>query len=290
MRRGSAVVLLTLTLSIAVACCAVCSAAAVSPAGPGPTVATEDTMTTAIGEVLVRAPRVTLDEILDRVARGEARRDSSIQDESYRVTTRIVRDPGHGRAPVVLQESVYQVYRKRPGKVRAILLREYHEKKDDKDDDEVTFRKDIREDIVDFAFQPSARRNFTYRIIGRDLVGGHLVYRIEFSPRSHLDPSTPSGVVWVDTNDFVILRQEVRFDRSPVPVVLKEISRMVVERQRVDDIWVLKRVMLRAEMSFPIPGFGSGFDFAIMFDDYRLNTSLPDTLFTELKSAKVSKR
>jgi hypothetical protein len=290
MRRCSALMLLTWTLSVAVAGREVRAAAATSSGGPGPTVATEDTMTTAIGEVLVRAPRVTLDEILDRVARGEARRDSSIQDESYRVTTRVVRDPGHGRAPIVMQELVHQVYRKRPGKVRAILLREYHEKKDDNGDNEITFRRDIREDVVDFAFQPAQRHNFTYRIVGRDLVGGHLVYRIEFTPRSRLDPSVPSGVVWVDTNEFVILRQEVQFERSPVPLVLKEISRMVVERQRVDDIWVLKRVMLRARTSIPIPGIGNAFDFAVLFEDYQLNSGLPDTLFNDVKFEQGKKR
>ena len=48
---------------------------ATAPAGAqGPTLAVEDTMHTAVPEVLVRAPRVTLDEILDRVARGEKRR------------------------------------------------------------------------------------------------------------------------------------------------------------------------------------------------------------------------
>ena len=61
---------------------AVLLAAAVSP--PGPTLAIEDTMHTEVPEVVVRAPRVTLAEILDRVARGEARRDSQLVDQSFR--------------------------------------------------------------------------------------------------------------------------------------------------------------------------------------------------------------
>src|SRR5437867_2555507 len=39
-----------------------------APARSGPTMAREDTMHTEVPEVLVAAPRVTLDEILDRVA------------------------------------------------------------------------------------------------------------------------------------------------------------------------------------------------------------------------------
>ena len=55
--------------------------AATAPASPGPTLAREDTLHTEVPEVLVRAPRVTLAEILDRVARGEARRESLLTDQ-----------------------------------------------------------------------------------------------------------------------------------------------------------------------------------------------------------------
>ena len=41
-------------------------------------------MRTSVPEVLVSAPRVTLDEILDRVGRGEARRDSLLADQASR--------------------------------------------------------------------------------------------------------------------------------------------------------------------------------------------------------------
>ena len=57
----------------------------------GPTVATEDTLHTEVPEVLVNAPRVTLDEILDRVARGEAHRDSLLADQAFTATVRLVR-------------------------------------------------------------------------------------------------------------------------------------------------------------------------------------------------------
>ena len=60
---------------------------------------------------------------------------------------------------------------------------------------------------------------------------------------------------------------------------LKEINRMVIERQRVEDHWVLKRVLLRAETSIPFPQIGRTFDFGIFYDDYAVNTGLPDSLF-----------
>lgn len=255
---------------------------AVETPSPGPTVAREDTLSTEVAPILVRAPRVTLSEILDRVARGEARRDSLIQDQSFRVTMRLLRRAGSGEH-VPFIENVYEVYRKRPGHERTIPLREWRERpKKDKGQESgggIDFDSGFNEEIVNFAFQPSARRDFTYRIAGRDLIGNHLIYRIAFQPRSFLNPGEPSGVVWVDTNDFVIVRQEVSFDRSPIPAIMKGVDRMVVERQRSGDLWVLKRVLMRAELTFPIPRYGRVFDFALLFDDYRTNQGIPDSVF-----------
>ena len=77
----------------AIALAALLAWLAAPPAGAqGPTLATEDTMRTDVSTVLVKAPRVTLEEILDRVARGEARRDSLLHDQSFTATLRVMRD------------------------------------------------------------------------------------------------------------------------------------------------------------------------------------------------------
>ena len=254
--------------------------AAPAPSAPGPTVAVEDTMRTEVPEVLVRAPRVTLDEILDRVARGEARRDSMLHDQTFTTTLRLVRDvKGAKQGPRLLMETVARVYKKRPDKVRSVVLRRWKAKPDKDDNVEVGFRSGMDEEIVNFAFRPGARREFRYRIVGRDLLGNHLIYRIAFEPRSALNPTIPSGLVWVNTNDFVIVRQEVGFPRSPVPLVLKGIDRMVIERERVDGYWVLRRVLLRAESTLPLPTVGRSFDVSIQFDHYAINQGIDDALF-----------
>lgn len=254
---------------------------------PGPTVAVEDTMHTSVPEVLIRAPRVTLAEILDRVARGEARRDSMLKDESFRAVIRLVaNEAGPAKQPELQSETVVRVYKKRPDRARTVTLRQWerHPPKKKGGDDEKTvnvrFRSDMSEEIVNFAFRPEARRDFKYRIVGRDLAGNHLIYRIAFEPRSPLDPERPSGLVWVDTNEFVIVRQEVDFTRSPVPILLKGIHHMVIERTRVDSYWVLNRVMMRAELTFPVPKLGRSFDIGLAYDQYTVNTGLPDSLFT----------
>jgi hypothetical protein len=269
---------------------AVVLAAALAP--PGPTLAIEDTMHVTVGEVLVRAARVTLAEILDRVARGEARRDSLLRDQEFVATVRVVAhadEPGH--SPELMSETVYRVYKKRPDKSRAVVLRRYeaHPPKDKgaHAGAEVRFGPSMSEEIVNFAFQPAARRDYRYHIAGRDIVGGHVVYRLAFEPRSLLTPGYPSGLVWVDTNDFVIVRQEVTFARSPVPLLLERINRLVIERAQIAGHWLLKRVLVRMTATLPLPRVGRSFDMALQFDDYALNTGLDDSLFTPRTSGQA---
>ncbi len=248
--------------------------------GAGPTVATEDTMRTSVPEVLVRAPRVTLDEILDRVARGEARRESALVDMSFVASFRALRDDKPGQPAQLVHETIYKVYKKRPDKSRGVQLRDWRAKpKKSGAEVSMTFGPSMGEQAVNFAFRPEGRRDFKFRIVGRDLVGGHLVYRIAFEPKSLLDPGNPDGLVWVDTNDFVIVRQEISWKRSPVPLLLKALPRLVIERQRVGEHWVLRRMLLRADLTVPIPEFGRSFDMAWQFDQYTINTGLPDSLF-----------
>ncbi|HTQ47213.1 MAG TPA: hypothetical protein VMI75_30870, partial [Polyangiaceae bacterium] len=214
-----------------------------TPPAKGPTLAVEDTMHTSVPEVLVSAPRVTLAEILDRVARGEAHRDSLIQDVSFLNTLRVVGHADDGRTPMLLQEDVDQVWQRRPKQSRTVRLKHWElhpprHKGDENGDVQIELSAGMGEDIVNFAFQPSARREYRYRIESRELLGDHLVYRIAFEPISPLALDQPGGEVWVDTRDFVIVRQEVTFRHSPVPLFLRGIRRMVVEREKIGDLWM----------------------------------------------------
>jgi hypothetical protein len=254
--------------------------------GAGPTLAVEDTLHTEVPEVLVRAPRVTLAEILDRVARGEARRESLITDLSFTASVAVLGNVKSSKHPPrLLEETVWRVFKKQPDRIRSIPLRrrEYKPPKKEHADVDVDFDPGMGEEIVNFAFHPEERRNYRYQIVGRDLVAGHLIYRMSFESRSDLDPLSPGGLVWIDTNDFVILREEVRFRRSPIPLLLKAIDRMVVERQNADGHWVLSRVLLRGELTMPMPTVGQSFDLAIQYRDYQINSGLPDSLFKKAR-------
>src|SRR5262249_10368906 len=155
------------------------------------------------------------------------------------------------------------------------------EAKPSKNPDEMRFNASTEEEVVNFAFRPEARKDYRYRIVGRDLLGDHLIYRIAFEPRSLLGAGEPGGTVWVDTRDFVIVPQELEFSRSPAPLVLKGVDRAVIERQQVDGHWVLRRLLMRAQFTLPIPRFGRSFDIAIAFDDYRINQGIDDAVFAK---------
>ncbi|TMQ68205.1 MAG: outer membrane lipoprotein-sorting protein [Candidatus Eisenbacteria bacterium] len=254
--------------------------AAAAPSA-GPTLAVEDTMRTAVPEVLVRAPRVTLDEILDRVVVGELRRDQALHDVAFTATLRVVGRADNKAKAKLLEETVYRVYKQKPGRARTVTLRHWEEKPSAPDDDGPNFGPNTAEDIVNFAFQPEARRDFRYRILGRDLLGDHLIYRIAFEPRSLMGAMLPGGLVWVDTRDFVIVRQELDFARSPFPLLIKGVDRVVIERERVEGHWMLHRILVRAGMTVPLPKYGHAVDFAMRYDDYAVNRGLPDSLFTQ---------
>jgi len=255
-----------------------------SDPSPGPTLAREDTMHTSVPEVVVHAPRVTLDEILDRIARGERRRDSLLVDEAFVATFRLMHAKDDRSPSTLLDETVSQVYKKKPRLVRTLVLRhtrgDLDQGRKPRARVAVNFRSDMSEEIVNNAFRPDMRRRYRYRIVGRDILGDHVVYRIRFEPKSLLDPTLPSGLVWVDTNDFVILRQELQYDRSPVPLFVRDIDRVVIERRRVGDFWVLGRVLMRADLTVPLPRLGKHIEMAMLFDQYALNRGLPDSLFT----------
>lgn len=252
----------------------------------GPAVAVEDTMRTEVSEVLVRAPRVTLDEILDRVAQGEAKRDSFIRDQSFTATVRVLRNTAGKGRPEMLAEHVYKVFRKKPGLVRSIPLRSYElypEKDSDEQGGQTDFSPGMGEELVNFAFRPANRRNYRFSIEDRKLIGDHLVYTLKFEPRSALALYEPAGRVWVDTRDFVIVRQEIEFRQSPVPLFLKSIKHMVVERARAGDTWAMSRLLVRMELTLPMPRIGRSIDFGMAFSDYTINTDLPDSLFAGIE-------
>jgi hypothetical protein len=301
-------VLLPAALSLALAASALAATPGTLPRSPllgvpgGPTLAAEDTIplpSALLPEFVVTAPRVTLDEILRRVAEGEARRDSMMKDQSYTLLARITYLDADGKTPSNAKkklEYVSKVYKKAPDKVREIPLRQTTDinkkKAGEKDNVQVTAGPGMREQLASFAFEARTRARYDFRIDNRYLVGGHVVYVISFKPKSGVD-ELPEGRVWVDTNDFVIAREEFWYrGRSPAPLFFKRLDSCVVERTKVDgQWWVVSRVLARIQLTSAVrfmakmakEPLGETVDFVASQTDWKINQGLDDALFVEKK-------
>ena len=257
----------------------------------GPTLALEDTLNPLVAtlpEVYVHAPRVTLDEILRRVAEGEARRDSLMQDQSYRLLYQVVywdvKRSGPARTRVK-RDYAAQVYKKRPNLYREETLRSRGDA-----DVEVSSGSSMDEDLVSFAFEPHQRARFLFHILDRRFTGGHVIYVVSFEPRSRVD-LLPEGRVWIDTNEFVIAREEFWYrDRSPAPLFIKSIDSCILERERVDGRWwVLTRLLARVRTTSALRLLGKvarddvprTIDVVLRRTHWRVNSGLADSFFAD---------
>ncbi|MCC7140988.1 MAG: hypothetical protein IT349_02705 [Candidatus Eisenbacteria bacterium] len=276
---------------------------------PRPTLAAEDTIPPLVNEpypeLIINAPRLRLEEILGLVAQGEARRDSLVNDAAF---TALMRLTGHSKDPAkggeqgkgqVYWDAVSRVYKKRPDKVRTIRLKDqaYDEDGKPKADANVNvdFDADLSEQFIAFAFDPSLRSHYAYEIEERISVSDHIVYRIGFEPKSVLE-LLPSGRVWIDTNDFVILREEFWYrDRSPAPVFLERLDSCIIEREQIDRrYWVVSRVLARVTLADPLrwasklarEPIPKVVDFAFQQSDWIINGGVPDSLFAPSKEKK----
>jgi hypothetical protein len=281
---------LRLALGAAVALATLAGAAApVRPApvgpdeAPGPvppaTLAVEDTLPAprvTLRELEVRARRASLDEILDMIVAGEARRDSLVQDQVYDCYARIVaRRPGRADSVSTLMEQVSRVYQARPDRMREVVVR-----RSGRQNVQVSADRSMREEIISFAFHPGLRKLYRFRILGRDAAGGHLIYRLAFEPRSALY-NLPEGRLWVDTNEFVIVREEFWYRGvSPAPLFFKSLDNCVVERALVDGRhWGISRILARASFTIPVGGIPPQGDMILVFSNHRINKGIDPAIF-----------
>jgi hypothetical protein len=264
----------------------------------GPVLADEDTIPipSALMPVFeVTASRVSLDEILRRVAEGEAHRDSLMLDQSYTLSARITYLDADAKAPTGAKTRVDyagKVYKKRPDKVREIPLRQRSDFKDQGEGFDMGAAPTMREQIASFAFEPRARARFNFRIEDRRIVAGHVIYVISFTPRSVLD-GLPEGRAWIDTNDFVIAREEFWYHGvSPAPLFFKRIDSCVVERSKIDGKWwVVTRILARVQVTSMARFFAKmakepltpTIDFVGTQTDWKINQGIDDAVFAAVK-------
>jgi hypothetical protein len=239
-------------------------AAGLSPARADFLLAVEDTLDTApvteLDPIEVSANRLEISEIVDRCIRREQETRQRILAHDFTELVKTVltiegKTDEQDRQIVI--EEVCRTKTRRPSLYeKAVLSRSEYELVDGarKDRDAKTVGKDGAsvevkyEDFEDLPFYLEDRSGYEFQIRGRQIVGQSVIYEVGLRPKSQFEIA-PHGTIWIDTSNFQILREEFNFDdRVPMPMFVKSLGPVVREREKIGNLWVVQRVLVRADL------------------------------------------
>jgi hypothetical protein len=246
--------------------------------------AREDTMRIAATfPVEVTAKRVSLEEILQRCIDAEKRKYEGVDDIQFTMVEKVILhygSPDDPNAKQTVHEVVQRVYRRQPDLVRSVHLgeREYTVKdgrvEPRDEEEEAPVRVDVGTDrsaLTDLPFFFEDLSDYRFAIAERIILEDRVLYRITFNPCSDFKPR-PKGEFWIDTTDFEIFHMDLTFmENVPVPVVLKGVDHLAIEKKRIGDLWVYARIRLRKIPFVKIP---QAAEIVVVFSDYAVNQGL----------------
>ena len=226
-----------------------------------PVLAVEDTLDLTgkfkIDPLLVRANRLKIGEIVQRCIEREEELQSRIETHVFtQFMKTILHVGGHGDEAerLLVLEEVDRVRLKRPDISEVAPLRhdrymlEDGERKEwGEEEDNVAIA--IRfEEFDNLPFYLDDKDDYNFEILSREIAGNHVIYEVFLEPKSDFEIA-PQGTIWIDTSNFQILREEFDFgDRVPMPLLVKAIGPIIRERERIGDLWVWKRILMRADL------------------------------------------
>jgi hypothetical protein len=204
----------------------------------------------------IRSRRIGIREIVDRCIAHEESLSARIESHEFTLHTRAVfyvggTDDSADRRLVL--ESADRHFFRRPDEESIVPLKEttYElsrgERKEWTPDNGgpvgITY-----EDLNSLPFYLKDRDEYDFEIASREIVGRRVVYEVVLKPRSDF-AIAPTGRIWIDSAAYRILREEFDFgDRVPMPIFLKRVGPFVRERERVGDVWVWKRFLVRVDL------------------------------------------
>lgn len=249
--------------------------------------AREDTVPIyVLGEwVDVRGHRPTLEEILGWCIEHEKNRFAPVHDVTYieRLQTLVLFDPGDPKARRIVTESVSRVYGEVPeDRWTRISLgsRTYDSKEDDPEVELQAEARETQRSIADLPFFFQDLSDYRFEIQDRKILSDRVLYRIGFEPRSEF-ASAPTGNFLVDTADYQILRAELSLTENvPYPLIVKGVDHVILDRKKVEDVWVTDRVRaqisLRKPLGIPFPRM---IQTDLQIEDLRLDQGVPDSVW-----------
>jgi hypothetical protein len=238
--------------------------ASLSPSSAAALFAVEDTLgpppVTELDPVEVTASRLEIGEIVERCIRREKEtRERIVAHDFTELVKTVLTIDAKKKKPQreIIIEEVRRKKTRRPSYFeQTILARSEYEVVDGVRQDreiELTDRDGAKievkyEDFDDLPFYLEDPGGYEFRIDGRQIVGSSVIYEVHLAPKSDFDIA-PEGTIWIDTSNFQILREEFDFgDRIPMPMFVESVGPVVREREKIGNLWVVQRVLLRVDL------------------------------------------
>jgi hypothetical protein len=267
-----------------------------SPEGkPRLLLAVEDTLDLTdrykIDPLIVEAERLRIGEIVRLCIESEEALKERIETHVYtQFLKTVMHVGGYGDDAENLHvlEEVARVHFRRPEEVKVVPLKqewyilEDGKKKPWEEGEEEGGDVRVRyEDFNDLPFYFEDEDEYEFEILSRQIVGDHVVYEVGFKPKSDFEIA-PEGKILIDTSTFRILREEFDFgDRVPMPWLVKSIGPVIRERERIGELWVWKRILVRVDLRlgwlrFLEKNIPDTLEFVVLFDEHHLNEGWPE--------------
>jgi hypothetical protein len=217
--------------------------------------------------VVVSAPPVTVDEVIEAIARRMERDNALMTDYEYTtLITQVLRDkPGVESNDYKIEEFALRHHFSRELGSQVAKLwersREFEngQQIEDKVDEEMTAEfLPVQDSVIEaMPFSSHGGHRYNYNILDRQLVGNNLIYKIGFEPKNKFE-AMPKGTIWVDYSNWVIRKFEAEMtDVVPYPLFMKSVPVYRMSQERFGEVWfpteVYMHFILRDVPFVPLP-------------------------------------
>lgn len=221
----------------------------------------------AFDTVVVSAPKISVDEVIQEITRRIKRDDYLMASYEYTaLITQVLRDQPEGvDGDYKIEEfALRHHYSRELGDQVAKLWERSRKFEDgqqveDEVDEEISAEFLPMQDgmIEEMPFSSTGGHRYHYEILDRQLVGNNLIYKISFRPRVKFE-ALPSGTIWVDYSNWVVRKFEARMtDAVPYPIFLESVPVYRMSQERFGEFWfpteVFMKIKLRKIPLLPIP-------------------------------------
>lgn len=249
--------------------------------------------TTVIADTLnVERRRLGMREIIERCIEGQRTRLGGHDDMTCTTT---IRAAVYWKKKKEITNIVYRSYSDVQERTRSVQLDERTTRykldegewiidtdRDEDDDATVRAESDGYSEFTELPVFLEELGEYDFELLERIIEVDHVIFKIAFRPKSEFKP-LPSGVVYVDTNNYRIIHEEYDFEQNPFPLFLKDMKRITRHwAQLPGGEWVFTRLMMEVDLrSDPFGWIPDRVAIALVRDDFEFDQGYDARVFGE---------